>query len=227
MLSSIGGLSRAAVNAVNGGAYVIAPSAASGTGFENYNIAYVNGALTVTPAVLSITAMGTDKIYNANAVGTVTLTVSGLKNDDSLTTAYSSATFANANVGSATEVLVSGITISNKTLNGTTYLSANYTANTTALTSANITPAALTISATGIDKVYNGNSSDTVTLSVAGVQGSDSLTLGYGTALFADPNVSYGAGVPVAKAVSVEGISVSGTRSTRLRAPQQLFVRRH
>jgi hypothetical protein len=210
-LSSIGGLSRAAVNAVNGGAYAIAPSAASGTGFDNYIVSYVNGALTVTPAVLSITATGVDKIYNANAIGTVTLTVSGLKNDDSLNTAYSSAIFASGNVGSATEVVVSGITISDKTLNGTTYLSANYTANTSAVTSANITPATLIISATGVDKVYNGNSSDTVTLSVLGVQGSDSLILGYGTAVFADPNVSYGAGGPVSKAVSVEGISVSGT----------------
>jgi len=209
-LSSTGGLTRAAVNAVNGGAYAIAPSAATGTGFENYNISYVNGALTVTPAALLITATGTDKIYNASPSDTATLTVSGLKNGDSLTTAYSAATFANANVGTATEVVVSGITISNKTLNGITYLSANYTANTTAITSANITTAALTISATGVDKVYNGNVSDTVTLSVLGVQGSDSLTLGYGTAVFADSNVSYGAGVPIAKAVSVAGISVSG-----------------
>jgi hypothetical protein len=145
-LSSVGGLSRAAVNAVNGGAYVIAPSAASGTGFENYTISYVNGALSVTPAVLSITATGTNKIYNASLAGSATLTVSGLKNDDSLTTAYISATFANANVGSATEVFVSGITISDKTLNGTTYLSANYTANTSVVTSADITPATLTIS---------------------------------------------------------------------------------
>jgi hypothetical protein len=90
-------------------------------------------------------------------------------------------------------------------------LSANYTANTSVVTSANITPATLIISATGVDKVYNGNSSDTVILSVLGVQGSDSLILGYGTAVFADPNVSYGAGGPVSKAVSVEGISVSGT----------------
>ena len=51
---------------------------------------------------------------------------------DSLTTSYTSASFANKNVGTAKTVTVSGISIT-----GTD--AANYTANTTATTTADIT----------------------------------------------------------------------------------------
>jgi hypothetical protein len=42
----------------------------------------------------------------------------------------------------------------------------NYLPNTTASTTADITPALLTVTATGIDKVYDGGTAATVTLSV-------------------------------------------------------------
>src|SRR6185369_14083381 len=91
------------------------------------------------------------------------------------------ASFNDKNVGTAKTVSVSGISIA-----GTD--AGNYTFNTTASTTADITPKALTISATGINKVYDGTTAATVTLSDDRVAG-DVFTDSYTTATFADKNV--------------------------------------
>src|SRR5581483_5622984 len=78
--------------------------------------------------------------------------------------------------------------------------------NTTASTTANITTRTLTVSATGVNKVYDGTTNATVTLSDDRVAG-DVLTASYTNASFADKNVGTN------KTVSVSGISLSGTDS--------------
>src|SRR5204862_1762936 len=104
---------------------------------------------------------------------------------------------ADKNVGTAKTVSVSGISISAA---GT----ANYTLSLhDALPISNITAAPLTVSATGVNKVYDGNTTATVTLSDNHI-GSDVVTLAYTGASFADKNVG------TAKTVSVSGISISG-----------------
>jgi hypothetical protein len=75
-----------------------------------------------------------------------------------LATTYTTATFSDKNVGNGKAVSVSGISIS-----GTD--AGNYTFNAAATTVADITGKALTVTATGIDKVYDGNATATVTLS--------------------------------------------------------------
>ncbi|GEM_PF-6058861 len=55
----------AASASVAGSPYPITPSAAVGAGLGNYNITYVNGALTVSPALLTITAGNATKILDA------------------------------------------------------------------------------------------------------------------------------------------------------------------
>src|SRR5207253_11218964 len=62
----------------------------------------------------------------------------------------------------------------------------------------------LAVSATGVNKGYDGTSSATVNLSDNRVS-SDSLSATYGSASFADKNVG------TAKNVSVSGIAVTGT----------------
>lgn len=64
-----------------GSPYVIIPTAAVGTGLGNYNISYVNGALTVTPALLTITGNNATKILNA-ANPTLNWTASGFVNSE-------------------------------------------------------------------------------------------------------------------------------------------------
>jgi hypothetical protein len=113
------------------------------------------------------------------------------------TTFYTTATFADKNVGTAKMVSVSGISISGAD-------AGNYTFNTTASTMANITARVLTVTATGINKVYDGTRTATVTLSDNRVAG-DVLTANYTTATFVNKNVG------TSKTVSVSGIIVTGT----------------
>src|SRR5207247_1217036 len=81
---------------------------------------------------------------------------------------------------------------------------ANYSPNISASTTADITARALVVSATGVNKAYDGTTSATVTLSDNRVAG-DSIFTSYTSASFADPNVGTN------KTVSVTGINVSGT----------------
>ena len=118
---------------------------------------------------------------------------------DVLSLSYGAASFGDKNVGTGKTVSVSGINVT-----GTD--SGNYTFNTVATTSANITPKALTVSATGNNRIYDGSTVGTVNLSDNRVAG-DVLTTSYGAASFLDKNVADG------KAVSVTGINVTGTDS--------------
>lgn len=113
-----------------------------------------------------------------------------------VTLANTAASFVDKNVGTAKTVHVSGIS-----LGGTD--AGNYVANTTTATTANITPATLAVSATGTNKVYDANTTATVTLSATPLSG-DTVTLANTTANFADKNVG------TAKTVNVSGISLSG-----------------
>jgi len=112
---------------------------------------------------------------------------------------YTAASFADKNVGTGKTVSVSGILIA-----GTD--AGNYTFNTTASTTANITAKTLTVSATGANKAYDGTTTATVTLSDNRVAG-DVLTTAYTSATFVDKNIG------TAKAVSVSGITLTGTDS--------------
>src|SRR5258705_5696007 len=88
---------------------------------------------------------------------------------------------------------------------------ATYTATTTASTTANIAARSLTVSAAGVNEVYNGTTTATVTLSDDRASG-DSLNTSYTSASFADKNVGTG------KPVSVSGIAVTGTDASNYTA---------
>jgi hypothetical protein len=186
----------AAVGAqVMGSPYSITPSAAIGTGLGNYSITYANGQLTVNPAVLTITATGMNKGYDGTPTATVTLSDNRVAGDV-FTDNYTSATYADKKVGSGKTITVSGISIS-----GTA--AGNYTFNSTAMTTGAITPLALTVSATGVNKDYDGTKTAMVTLSDNRVPG-DMFSDSYTTATFADKNAGTG------KTVTVAGLAISG-----------------
>ena len=168
------------------------------TGADAGNYTFNNTAATtadITAKVLTITATGIDKVYDGNTTATVTL-ADDRETGDVLTITYTAASFANANVGTGKAVSVTGITVTGAD-------AGNYTFNNTAATTADITAKVLTITATGIDKVYDGNTTATVTLADDRVAG-DILTTSYATATFADKNIGTG------KAVSISGINISG-----------------
>jgi hypothetical protein len=150
----------------------------------------------ITARSLTVTASGSSKVYDGNTSATVTFHDDRVSGDDFTVTG--TASFSDKNVGTGKTVSVTGIDIS-----GTN--AGDYTlGNTTTSTTADITAKALTISATGVDKVYDTTTAATVTLSDDRVSG-DVFTDSYTSAAFADANVGTG------KAVSVSGMSISGT----------------
>jgi hypothetical protein len=107
-------------------------SVTDGTGGANYTVSFDNaGTGTITARALTMSATGVNKVYDGTTAATVILSDDRVAGDV-LTTSYSAATFADANVGSGKTVNVSGITVT-----GTD--SGNYTFNSTATTTADIT----------------------------------------------------------------------------------------
>jgi hypothetical protein len=191
--------SFAGKNVANGVGVSVAGISASGTGAGNYTLN--NSAATtanITPRAITVTAGGVSKVYDDTLAATVTLASGGVLSGDSLSFTDTSASFAGKNVANGVVVSVAGISAS-----GTG--AGNYTLNNTAATSANITPLGITVTAAGVDKVYDGTVAATVTLASGGVLGGDSLSFTDTSASFASKNAANGVGV------SVAGISASGT----------------
>jgi hypothetical protein len=154
------------------------------------------GPGTITARQLTVTATGVNKVYDGTASAMVNLSDNRISGDV-FADSYTSASFADKNVGTAKALSVSGISISGGD-------AVNYSLqNTTAATTADITARPLTVTATGITKVYDGGTSATVNLSSNKLTG-DSLSLNYANASFADKNIGVG------KTVSVSGISIAG-----------------
>ena len=133
-----------------------AGSVTDGNSGQNYTVTFVNnstGAITARP--LTVTATGVNKIYDRTTAATVSLADDRVAGDV-LTDSYSTATFADRNVGTSKPVSVSGISISGAD-------ATNYTLqNTTATTTADITPGSLTGSITASSKTYNGTTTATI-----------------------------------------------------------------
>ncbi|MBI4970601.1 MAG: hypothetical protein HZC17_02035, partial [Candidatus Omnitrophica bacterium] len=152
----------------------------------------------ITPRALTISASGVNKVYDGTVAASVNLADNRIAGD-LLSTSYTSANFSDKNVGTAKTVSVSGISLSGVD-------AGNYTFNASAVTTADITPRALTISASGVNKYYDGTTTATVLLSDNRIAG-DVLTASYTSANFSDANVGTN------KTVTVSGISLSGTDS--------------
>ncbi len=144
-LSSSG---TAATATVAGSPYSIAPSAAAGTGLNNYTISYGNGTLTVNPASLSITANNRSKTYGQTVTfaGTEFTTI-GLLNSDTV----SSVTLTSP--GAAATATVAGLpySIVPSAAAGTGLNNYTINYNNGTLT---INPATLTITANNRSKTY-------------------------------------------------------------------------
>jgi gliding motility-associated-like protein len=108
------------------GSYAIVPTGALGT---NYTFNYVNGTLTISQAVLTITADNQSKTYG-QANPNLTVSYSGFINGDtpaSLTTQPQISTTANANSGAGNYVItVNNAAIANYTIN---YIQGSLTVN--------------------------------------------------------------------------------------------------
>jgi hypothetical protein len=151
----------------------------------------------ITPAPLTVSATGTNKVYDGTTADAVTLSRSTIYAGDTVTLAYNTAAFTDKNVGTAKTVNVSGITLAGAD-------AGNYTPNSTTTTTANITQAPLTFYATGSDKAYDGTTTATVSLTDNRIAG-DSFTTSNSAANFSSARIGTN------KTVTVTGISATGT----------------
>ncbi len=140
-------------------------SVIDGDGGLNYIITFLPSSTgVINQRALTVGATGADKVYDGTTNATVTLSDNRISGDN-FTDSYTTASFADANVGNTKLVSVFGIAIA-----GTD--ATNYTANTTASTTANITAGSLTITADSKSKTA-GLPNPSLTASYAGFVGSD------------------------------------------------------
>jgi len=173
----------------------------TGTGASNYSLTqpvFTDGV--INDRTLTVTATGINRVYDATINATVNLLDDRIGVDD-ITFGYTAA-FTDKNVGNGKTVNISAISITGGAD------ASNYTlGNTTAATTADITSAPLTATVTVNDKVFDGNTSATITgVILNGVLLSDIVTIdSQGTATFADAAVGNG------KIVTAAGVTITGT----------------
>ncbi len=181
----------------------------TGSDGPNYNLIQPTGLVaSITPRPLTVSAIGVDKVYDGAASASV-VTTDNRVSGDLLTLGYSAA-FVDKNAGAGKFVTVSGINLTGAD-------AGNYIANTTAGAAAAITPATLTISATGIDKVYDATTTTDVILTDDRLSG-DVFNVGYGSVAFVDKNVG------INKTVNINGISLSGVDAANYSASSAIIT---
>ena len=166
----------------------------------NYSFAFTNGTLTVTKAILTVTADDQSRPYGAtNPVFTATF--SGFLNGDTNTVVSGDPAFSTtADTNSPVAGNPYSITVTNGTLTATNYDFAFVDGQLI------ITPATVSGSITASNKVYDGTTAATIaSYALSGVIGTDDVTLTGGTANFIDQNVGIG------KLVTATGLTLSGT----------------
>ena len=155
---------------VAGSAYDIDPSAAIGTGLDNYTITYVAGALTVNPAALTITANGTSKTYGATVTFAGTeFSVSGLLSPDTVT----SVTLTSAGAAASASVAGSPYPIVASAAVGTGLASYTITYVAGALT---VTPASLTVTVDNTSRL-EGQPNPIFTATITGFVAGETLAM--------------------------------------------------
>ena len=164
-------------------------------------VSYIPATFTITPAPLTITAVLNKKTYDSTVSAAATPAVTGLKLLTSKVPAdsvVSTETYDTKNVGTGKTLSIASYTVNDGNSGG------NYTVTTVPKPLGEIDKAPLTITATGVNRVYDSTNVATVTLSDNRFP-NDVFTDSYTTATFANKNAAPG------KTVSVTGISISGT----------------
>jgi aspartate carbamoyltransferase regulatory subunit len=174
----------------------------SGTDIASYTLIQPEITANITTRPLTVTGISADnKVYDGSTAAVLNFSsavLAGKVGSDNvmLNTESASGVFDTKNVGTA-----KAVTISEPNLSGPD--AGNYTLVQPEITT-NITTRPLTVSASGVNKIYDDNLTATVTLSDNRIAG-DILTTAYAVSAFADKNIGN------AKLVNVSNISISGT----------------
>jgi hypothetical protein len=175
----------------------------SGLDSGNYSLTQPTTNASISVLSISVTAATNSKTYDGtnSATAVPTITTGGLQGTD---IAGFSETYDNKNVGTGKTLTPSGSVIDG---NGGNNYNVSFLPDTTGVISA----ISLTVSATGVDKPYDGTTNATVTLSDDRILG-DVFSDSYTTASFVDANAGSN------KTVNVFGIAITGTDATNYTA---------
>jgi 6-phosphogluconolactonase (cycloisomerase 2 family) len=157
----------------------------------NYSFAFVNGALTVNPAPLSVVADNVIRLYG-DPNPSFTGTIFGIKNADNITSTYASIADATSPIG--TYSIIPALVDPTSKLSNYTLTSANGT-----LT---ITPAPLIVTGANASRFY-GDPNPTFAGTITGIKNTDNITATY--ASIADATSSVGTYPIVATLVDPTG----------------------
>jgi hypothetical protein len=167
----------------------------SGADAGNYTLVQPTGlSSSITPRLLAISATGVNKTYDGSTAAQVNLADNRIAGD--ALTVSSVDNFIDPSAGTGKFINVSNITLSGADAQ-------NYMVGGNTATYANIAKAPLTVTAVGVDKIYDGTTGATVVLSDTPL-GADKVDVNYSSASFADKNVASG------KTVTVSGLTLSG-----------------
>jgi hypothetical protein len=182
----------------------------TGTDASNYTLTLPTLSANIT--IRTITVSGTlsvtaTKVYDGTAAATISnaalLTLSNVATGDANNATKLAIASPVAQYSSKGVATGKTVTLTSAQLSGTS--AGNYTLSLSGAptTTSNITPRALAVTATGINKTYDGTTTATVTLSSDKFV-ADTIALNYTTAAYSTKNVENG------KTVSVSGISLAG-----------------
>jgi uncharacterized repeat protein (TIGR01451 family) len=197
------------------GQYPIIPTLVDpGAKLGNYTVSSNNGALTVSPAPLSVTAANAGRLYgDANPVFTGTIT--GIKNNDAITATYSSVADPTSSVG--TFPIVPTLVDPALKLSNYSVLVANGI-----LT---VSPAPLTVAAANATRIY-GDPNPPLSGTISGIKNADNITATFAsTATTASAVGSYPiTPTLVDPAGRLGNYSVTSTNGTLTVSPASLVV---
>ena len=184
-------------NAGSGKSYSFGGLTLGGAAAGNYYLSF--GTLSgtdgvITPATLNVNYTGVNKVYDGTNTASVTSALQNLLGNDSVAVNTTAVYSAGKNVGTGKAIAVSGINLA-----GTD--AGNYTTATTGSATGDITARALNVSYSGVDRLYNGGTTATVTTTDDRISG-DTLSITR-TAAFVDKNVGNG------KLVNLSSVSLS------------------
>jgi MBG domain (YGX type) len=150
------------------GTFAIIPALADPTGkLVNYTVTSTNGALTMTPAALSVSAANVTRLYG-DANPSFTGTITGLKNGDAITASFATTATLASSVG--TFSIVPALVDPAGKLGNYTVVS-----NNAVLT---ITPAPLSVSAANATRLY-GDANPVFAGTIVGLKNGDIITATY------------------------------------------------
>lgn len=185
-------------NAAVGKTVTLGALTVGGADATNYTVIGSNPTTTATinPLAISATATAANKVYDGTTAATTTATSTGVLAGDTVTFA-GTGTFDNKNAGNGKTVTIGAITTGGADAGNYVATTANATA------TANISQKAITTAVAAANKVYDGTTAATATVSAAGLVAGDAVTF-TGNGSFDTKNVGNG------KTVTLGPVTVGG-----------------